>query len=59
MANNSVDDTIHKEEKKYAFKDPNFDVSIYIIFQKMNRFNIMFQILTYCLFLNINSKFFS
>lgn len=28
MANNPVEETIHKEEKKYVFKDPNFDVSI-------------------------------
>lgn len=34
MANSSaVEDTIHKELKKYAFKDPNFDVSTYTIFK--------------------------
>lgn len=28
MANNSTEEVSHKEENKYAFKDPNFDVSI-------------------------------
>lgn len=28
MANNPVEEVSQKEEKKYAFKDPNFDVSI-------------------------------
>jgi len=27
MANNSVDELSQREEKKYVFKDPTFDVS--------------------------------
>jgi hypothetical protein len=27
MANNPVDETTHKEEKKFVFKDSTFDVS--------------------------------
>lgn len=30
MANNPVEEVSHKEEKKYVFKDPNFDVSIFM-----------------------------
>lgn len=29
MANNTVEEISHKEEKKYVFKDPTFDVSTY------------------------------
>lgn len=30
MANNSVDELSQREEKKYVFKDPTFDVSNWI-----------------------------
>lgn len=30
MANNPVEEIHHREEKKYVFKDPTFDVSIFI-----------------------------
>lgn len=30
MANNCVEEISLKEEKKYVFKDPTFDVSIFI-----------------------------
>jgi len=30
MANNPAEEPAHKDEKKYVFKDPTFDVSIMI-----------------------------
>jgi len=30
MSNNASEEPTHKEEKKYVFKDPTFDVSIMI-----------------------------
>lgn len=42
MANNTAEEIYHKEEKKYVFKDPTFDVSIY-------RFsNFVYRITTKC-----------
>lgn len=31
MASNSLEEISHKDEKKHAFKDPTFDVSIHNI----------------------------
>lgn len=43
MANNSLEEITHKEEKKHAFKDPTFDVSINsILWILNNRFVTLF-----------------
>lgn len=36
MAHNSAEEIIHKEEKKYVFKDHTFDVSMYTDLKTLN-----------------------